>query len=49
MKAYQELHRESPTRELYVLHTKRKNPISLRKNGLVWGDSEKYRQNGPKS
>lgn len=26
MKAYQELHRENPTRELYVLHTNRKNP-----------------------
>lgn len=25
MKAYQELHRENPTRELYVLHTNRKN------------------------
>lgn len=33
MKAYQELHRENPDRELYVLHTNRKNPISLRKNG----------------
>lgn len=22
MKAYQELHRENPTRELYVIHTK---------------------------
>ena len=26
MKAYQELHRENPSRELYVLHTSRKNP-----------------------
>lgn len=26
MRAYQELHRENPTRELYVLHTNRENP-----------------------
>lgn len=25
MRAYQELHRENPTRELYVLHTNREN------------------------
>ncbi|MDQ0258101.1 hypothetical protein J2S74_005566 [Evansella vedderi] len=26
MRVYQELHRENPTRELYVLHTGRRNP-----------------------
>ena len=31
MKAYQELHRENPTRELYVLHTNRKNPNIIEK------------------
>ena len=31
MKAYQELHRENPTRELYVLHTSRKNPNIIEK------------------
>lgn len=31
MKAYQELHRENPTRELYVLHTNRKNPDIIEK------------------
>ena len=31
MKAYQELHGENPTRELYVLHTKRKNPNIIEK------------------
>jgi hypothetical protein len=31
MKAYQELDRENPTRELYVLHTNRKNPNIIEK------------------
>lgn len=31
MKAYQELHHENPTRELYVLHTNRKNPNIIEK------------------
>ena len=31
MRAYQELHRENPTRELYVLHTNRKNPNIIEK------------------
>lgn len=31
MKAYQEIHRENPTRELYVLHTNRKNPNIIEK------------------
>ncbi|MEK5036743.1 hypothetical protein [Sporosarcina sp. FSL K6-3457] len=31
MKAYQELHQENPTRELYVLHTNRKNPNIIEK------------------
>lgn len=31
MKAYQELHRENPARELYVLHTSRKNPKIIEK------------------
>ena len=31
MKAYQELHRENPIRELYVLHTNRKNPNIIEK------------------
>jgi glucose-6-phosphate isomerase len=31
MKAYQELHRENPSRELYVLHTSRKNPNIIEK------------------
>ncbi|RIJ63468.1 MULTISPECIES: hypothetical protein [unclassified Rummeliibacillus] len=31
MKAYQELHQENPSRELYVLHTNRKNPNIIEK------------------
>lgn len=31
MKSYQELHRENPTREFYVLHTNRKNPGIIEK------------------
>ncbi|WP_017755026.1 hypothetical protein [Calidifontibacillus oryziterrae] len=31
MKAYQEIHREDPTRELYVLHTSRKEPNIIEK------------------
>ena len=31
MRAYQELHQENPTRELYVLHTNRKNPNIIEK------------------
>ncbi|MDQ0157939.1 hypothetical protein [Robertmurraya andreesenii] len=31
MKAYQELHRGNPTRELYVLHTNRKDPHIIEK------------------
>lgn len=31
MRAYQELHRENPNRELYVLHTDRKNPNIIEK------------------
>lgn len=31
MKAYQQLHRENPHRELYVLHTDRKNPNIIEK------------------
>jgi hypothetical protein len=31
MKAYQELHRGNPIRELYVLHTNRKNPNIIEK------------------
>jgi len=31
MKVYQELHRENPARELYVLHTNRKDPNILEK------------------
>lgn len=31
MKVYQELHRENPTRELYVLHTSRKKPNIIEK------------------
>lgn len=31
MRAYQELHRENPTRELYVLHTSRNNPNIIEK------------------
>lgn len=31
MKAYQELHRGNPSRELYVLHTNRKNPHIIEK------------------
>jgi glucose-6-phosphate isomerase len=31
MKAYQELHRENPSRELYVLHTSRKDPNVIEK------------------
>ncbi|WP_040225421.1 hypothetical protein [Bhargavaea cecembensis] len=31
MKAYQELHRENPARELYVLHTNRSNPQIIEK------------------
>lgn len=31
MRAYQELHRENPIRELYVLHTSRKNPNIIEK------------------
>ncbi|MFD2627619.1 hypothetical protein [Oceanobacillus kapialis] len=41
MKTYQELHRENPRRELYVLHTSRKEPNIIEKSGLVLGDSEK--------
>ncbi len=31
MKAYQEVHREDPKRELYVLHTSRKEPNIIEK------------------
>ena len=31
MKAYQEIHREDPQRELYVLHTSRKDPNIIEK------------------
>lgn len=31
MKVYQELHRKNPTRELYVLHSNRKNPNIIEK------------------
>lgn len=31
MKAYQEIHREDPRRELYVLHTSRKAPNIIEK------------------
>lgn len=31
MKAYQKLHRQNPARELYVLHTRRKNPNIIEK------------------
>ncbi len=31
MKVYQELHRENPSRELYVLHTSRKDPNIIEK------------------
>ena len=31
MKAYQEIHREEPRRELYVLHTSRKDPNIIEK------------------
>lgn len=31
MRAYQELHRENPSHELYVLHTSRKNPNIIEK------------------
>ena len=31
MRKYQELHRENPIRELYVLHTSRKNPNIIEK------------------
>ena len=31
MKSYQELHRKDPTRELYVLHTNRKEPNIIEK------------------
>jgi hypothetical protein len=31
MRAYQELHREDPNRELYVLHTSRKKPNIIEK------------------
>ena len=31
MRAYKELHREDPARELYVLHTNRKNPNIIEK------------------
>ncbi|WP_088104835.1 hypothetical protein [Halalkalibacter urbisdiaboli] len=31
MKAYQEIHREDPKRELYVLHTSRKEPNIIEK------------------
>ncbi|QQK80740.1 hypothetical protein HUG20_13115 [Salicibibacter cibi] len=31
MKAYQEIHREDPKRELYVLHTRRKEPNIIEK------------------
>jgi len=35
MKAYQELHRKDPKRELYVLHTNRKEPNIIEKNRYV--------------
>ena len=31
MKAYQEIHREDPNRDLYVLHTSRKKPNIIEK------------------
>ncbi|RKQ34554.1 hypothetical protein [Oceanobacillus halophilus] len=31
MRAYQEIHREEPNRELYVLHTSRKRPNIIEK------------------
>jgi hypothetical protein len=31
MRAYQEIHREDPNRELYVLHTSRKEPNIIEK------------------
>ncbi|WKB36021.1 hypothetical protein QS257_01585 [Terrilactibacillus sp. S3-3] len=31
MRAYQEIHHENPSRELYVLHTRRKNPNIIEK------------------
>ncbi|GAB3060113.1 hypothetical protein [Virgibacillus ainsalahensis] len=31
MRAYQEIHREDPNRELYVLHTSRKKPNIIEK------------------
>jgi hypothetical protein len=31
MRAYQELHRENPSREFYVLHTSRKKPNIIEK------------------
>lgn len=31
MKAYQEIHRENPKREFYVLHTSRKDPDIIEK------------------
>lgn len=37
MKAYQELHSENPTRELYVLHTKRKDPNIIEKKWVGVG------------
>lgn len=35
MKAYQQLHQENPKREMYVLHTSRKDPNIIKKNGWV--------------
>lgn len=32
-RAYQELHRENPTHEFYVLHTNRDKPNIIEKNG----------------
>ncbi|RWR07767.1 hypothetical protein [Siminovitchia fortis] len=34
IRVYQELHRENPTRELYILHTSRENP-NIIKSGQV--------------
>lgn len=37
MKTYQELHRENPTREFYVLHTSRDNPNIIEKKWIGVG------------
>lgn len=34
MRAYQELHHENPSRELYVLHTSRKKPNIIEKKWI---------------